>query len=308
MSSRRERLVLVCMTGILVAGGCTSKQRDPTTAGGNSPPASEAHEIRFVAVDYAYTEAPAEISAGVIDLTFENRGAVGHEATLTGIGDTPIQQFVEDLGGRGGLENSAFPDYIDQTAVPPFVSVSGGETGHATFTLTPGRYALWCSITDLADGGEGPPHYELGMLRELTVSGEDFDPQLPPADGSITARDYTFDIDLEAGDTSVNFINDGPDQVHVSTVGVYPKGIDAHEAERAFETQLEPGPPPQGLPTSRGLGFSGIYSEGLGSQFQLFQGEFRSGRTYVFACFVSDRGGGKPHQKAYNMYEIVTIE
>jgi hypothetical protein len=314
MGSMRTRCLVTGVVVVLLAGACrgdSAPANDSIGAGSTShreDDTSEPQEVEIVAVDYAYSEAPKEIPAGVVNLTFENRGTVGHESTLTGIGDTPIEQWVEDLGGRTGLENSAFPDYIDQVAVPPFVTVSGGDTGHATFILTPGRYALWCSITDLAEGGQGPPHYALGMVREVTVSGGDPEPQLPPADGSITARDYTFDIDLEAGDTSVNFINEGPAQMHVSTVGVYPMGIDADEAERAFETQLEPGPPPQGVPTPKWLGFSGIYSEGLGGQFQLFRGEFGSGRTYVFACFLSDREGGKPHQKAYDMYAILTIE
>ena len=314
MGSMRTRGLVTGAVVVLLAGGCTGESNAPAIDGTavestrqqNHP--SEPQDVDIVAVDYAYSEAPEEIAAGVVDLTFENRGTVGHESTFTAIGDTPIQEFVDDLAGRGGLENSAFPDYIDQVAVPPYVSIDGGATGHATLTLTPGRYVMWCSITEVAKGDESAPHYQLGMMRELTVTGGDPESELPPADGTVTARDYAFDVDLQAGDRTINFLNEGPDQFHVSTVGVYPRGVDAREAERAFRTQLQPGPPPEGLPAAKGLGFSGIYSEGLGSQFELFRGAFVPGRTYVFACFVSDRGGGKPHQKAYNMYEIVTIE
>jgi hypothetical protein len=146
------------------------------------------------------------------------------------------------------------------------------------------------------------------MLRELIVAGGETEPVLPEADGTITARDYAFDLDLQAGDRTINFVNEGPDQMHYSTIGVYPKGIEAAEAEAAFKAVLQPGRPPEGLPSVRALGFSGIFSEGLGGRFELDTGTFRSGRTYLFACYATDRDSGRTHARAYNMYSIVTIE
>lgn len=311
MMSWRMRFLVIVAVVALVTAGCRDSGGAPTSAGGGSEPdgeSTEPQEIRIVAVDYAYTEAPAEIEAGVVNLTFQNQGAIGHEATLSGIGDTSIQQFVEDLGGRQGLEGIPVPDYLDQVAVPPFVSVDPGATDEATYTLTEGRYALWCSITDVPKGEEEQPHYQLGMIREVRVTGGTPEVELPQADGTITATDYAFEVDIDAGDRNVNFINEGPDQVHFSTVEVYPKGVDAVEATRAYEAFLEPGNLPEGVPRFKGLGFSGIFSEGLGSRFQLFRGAFESGRTYVFACFVPDREGGEPHAIAYNMFEVVTLE
>ncbi len=267
-------------------------------------------DVTIVAVDYAYAEAPLELQDGVIDLTFENQGTVGHEVALSGIGDTPLDRFVEDLGGGTGLEGDPFPDYLDQVAVPPFVSAEGGATAEATFTLTEGRYALVCAITDVAKGDKKTPHYELGIDRELVVSGEGTEPQLPEANGTITATDYAFEADLEAGDTSVNFINEGPGQAHFTAIERYPEGVDAEEANEAFEAQLEPGPLPEGVrPLGReGLGFSGIFSQGLGARLEFDVGAFESGRIYLFACFIADRAGGEPHVIAYDMYAIVTIE
>lgn len=307
MRSLRVRFLMVGAVVSLAMSACTDDGSTPTSGGDGSEPRSEPQEVTIIAVDYGYTEVPVELEAGVIGLRFENQGTVSHEATLSGIGDTPIDRFVEDLRGRTGLEGLPFPEYLDQVAVPPFVSVEGGATGEATFTLTEGRYALWCSITDVARGDEKAPHYELGMVRELTVSRGDAEPQPLVADGTITATDYAFELDLEAGDRSVIFVNEGPDQVHLTTVEVYPEGVDAAAAEDAFETQLEPGPLPEGVPSPKGLGFSGIFSEGLGSRFEL-DGEFESGRTYLFVCMVPDREGGEPHAIAYDMYEAITIE
>jgi hypothetical protein len=240
-------------------------------------------------------------------LSFENQGEVSHEFALAGVGDTQVDQFVKEFGPV--LEGGPFPDYLDQVAVP--IELESGASGGATFTVTEGTYVMFCALTGVVEGEKKAPHYELGMIQELTVSGGDAAPQLPAADGSITATDYAFEADLEAGDSSVNFVNEGPDQVHFASVSVYPEGTDAAEAEEAFKALLETeggGQPPKGLPQPEDVGFSGIFSTGLGGQFQLPQGEFESGRTYLFSCFISDRAGGPPHAIAYNMYEAVTIE
>jgi len=105
----------------------------------------------------------------------------------------------------------------------------------------------------------------------------------------------------------LTFVNEGPDQIHYTSVEMYPKGVDAVEAESAYAAQLEPEGSPDRVPSPRGVGFSGIFSVGHGSRFQL-ERPFESGRTYVFACFAQDREGGEPHAIAYDMYEVVTIE
>lgn len=308
MRSWRVRFLGVLAVVALVAGGCGDEEGGAPTPAGDG---GEAQEVTIVAADYEYTDAPVELEGGVINLSFENQGTVAHEVALAGIGDTPVDQFVEEFGPV--LEGGPFPDYLDQVAAP--IEAPGGASGEATFTLTAGSYVMFCTLTGVAEGeGEkrnGPPHYELGMIQVLTVSGGDAEPQLPEADGTITATDYAFEADLEAGDSSVNFVNDGPDQVHFASVSVYPEGTDAAAAEEAFKALLEAeegGPPPEGVPQPEDVGFSGIFSAGLGSTFQLFEGEFESGRTYLFACFISDRAGGAPHAIAYNMYAAVTIE
>ena len=138
-----------------------------------------------------------------------------------------------------------------------------------------------------------------------TVAGGDPIPELGRADGTITAVDYGFDVDLEAGDRVLNFTNDGPNEIHYTAVQPYPKGISAEEAEEAYALQLEGRGADQPSPGDD-IGSTGIYSAGLGSTFRLEQ-ELESGRTYLFACFVQDRDGGEPHAIAYRMYKAVTI-
>jgi hypothetical protein len=50
-----------------------------------------------------------------------------------------------------------------------------------------------------------------------------------------------------------------------------------------------------------------VFSSGLGNQFTV-PGGFESGRTYVLACFISDRAGGPPHAIAHDMYKVFTVE
>jgi hypothetical protein len=108
----------------------------------------------------------------------------------------------------------------------------------------------------------------------------------------------------------VNFLNEGPDQVHFASVERYPEGVSADEAEEAYALRLEPGKPPQDTPAPEAhVGISGFFSAGLGSTFRLLDGgAFESDRTYLFVCLLSDRAGGEPHAKAYGMYAAVAIE
>jgi len=287
---------------VLAAGSCTSSGDAPRVEDGTEP-----QEARIVAIDYSYPVAPAQLEEGLVRISAENHGAVNHEFTLTGIGDAGAVDMLEDFEGTG-LSGEPYPPYVDQAAVPPFVSVGPGKSDEATMTLSEGHYVLWCTITDVAEGDRSRPHFRLGMIREIEVVPSDRGLELPPADGTITARDYSFDVDLGAGDRTVNFVNEGPDQIHLATIEVYPEGVTEQEAREAFEAGLAPGPPPKGTPSPSGVGFGGIFSAGLGAQIELGAVAFLSGRTYVFQCWVPDRAGGESHLVAYNMYEIVTIE
>jgi hypothetical protein len=307
MSLWRARLLLISAT-IMVTSACTGDSGGPTSAAQGTAPSSEPQQATVVAVDYRYADAPTELRAGVINMRFENHGTVDHEMALTDIGDTSFDEWTKWLGGGNGL-GAPVPEYVDRFAVPSaFLGLKPDRSAESTFILTPGRYVMWCSYTQVAKGDEEAAHYQLGMIRELIVTDGVAEPELPEADGTITATDYALDVDVDAGDRTINFINEGPVQAHWSTVEEYPEGVDAAEAEEAFRAQLEPGPTPKGFPEPRGLGFSGIFSEGLGGTFELSRGELEAGRTYVFACYMTDRDGRHQHAKAYDMYRIVTLE
>lgn len=275
---------------------------------------AEVQQVTFVAEDYVFADAP-EISAGAVELTLHNKGKVAHEVAFIEIGDAAIEDFPADFAPV--FEGGPFPEYADAGMVP--LEVEGGKDGTATFVIEAGTYALFCALDGDADApapaeGEEPaagePHFNRGMIQSFTVGEGDDDAELPDADGSITARDYTFEFDVEDGDRTVNFVNEGPDQLHFAAVSVFPEGTTVAQAEEAFGTLLtleEGAPPPEGTVLPEDFGFSGIASAGLGVQFEPAS-QFESGRTYVAVCFISDRAGGPPHAIGNKMYKAFTVE
>ena len=302
----------------------TEEQSSPTTG---QDEGGEATAVSIVADDYVFSEAPAEIEAGLIDVTFENTGGAEHELALIEIGDTPIDQVGEDIAPA--IEGGPFPEYAENLAIPLFAG--GGETLETSMLVAEGNYALICSLTGVAPeedaatpttavegiGGEeeeeeeGPPHYTLGMIRPLTVTAGNADAALPEAESTVTARDYSFDVNVSAGQQTVNFTNEGPDQVHHAVFFPFNEGVDEAAAEAALDTFLasedEEAPPPpefdpEGLENTIDFG---LFSTGLGAS---YEADFQSGRTYAVLCFIQDRSGGPPHAIANDMKQIFTVE
>ena len=90
-------------------------------------------------------------------------------------------------------------------------------------------------------------------------------------------------------------MNEGPEQIHLTTIEAFPRGMDAAEAERAYEASpLGSG---RGIPGLEGFGFSGIFSAGLGARLEFEEDTFQSGRVFVLACFLPDREGGNPRRR-----------
>src|SRR3990172_5183511 len=138
---------------------------------------------------------------------------------------------------RTVVEGGPFPDYADAVMAP--IEVVGGESGTSTFIVGEGSYVLFCALSGDAsvapaegeEEGTGPPHLTLGMAQTIVVGPGKADAALPEADGTVTANDYAFAADVSAGDTVINFINKGPDQVHFAAVSVFPEGTTAEDGK-----------------------------------------------------------------------------
>jgi hypothetical protein len=312
----RGLAALAVLTTMVACGDDDEGSSATTTAADEGAAEDEGGQaVELTAIDYGYENVPDDLSAGLVELSFANQGKVDHEAAFVEIGDTPLDQFLDDFPPV--LEGGPFPEYAEHVAVP--IETPGGEDGEATFLLAEGTYALLCALTGDAeappappgeDPVEGAPHYTKGMATTVEVGPGSDTAELPEADGGITAMDYDFEPDIEAGDTTVNFVNKGPKQVHFASVSVFPEGTDAAAAEEAFAALLaleEDAVPPEGVPLPEDVGFSGVFSADLGGQFTLPDG-FEAGRTYVLACFIQDRAGGPPHAIGQQMYTTFTVE
>lgn len=320
---RRWTRPLIALTAIsLLAAGCgDDDEKAEETPTEEESSEVEATQISVTGEDYRYVDAPEEIDGGLVEMTFENTGQVPHEAAFAEIGDSTVEQFITDFAPVIEEEGSPFPDYVTNVAVPGG-EVAAGETITSTFLLPEGNYVMFCTFdgkaadesasTTAAEGSEGETgeiHFKLGMAQAVTVTGDNGG-ELPDADGTVTARDYEFDVDVSAGDSTMKFVNEGPNEVHHAVFFPFTKGTTEDAAAAALDAFLNsqgdgPPPPEFDFEGGEGLGDAGVYSTGLG---EVIDQSFESGRTYAVVCFLSDRAGGPPHVIANDMKKIFTVE
>ena len=141
-------------------------------------------DVTAALTDFGF-EAPSEVPAGEQTWEVVNGGPQPHEIQFVRLDEgVTFDQFLEGLSAQavpaspgaghgdahGGAEVSTPLAAVD----PPFTSVGGvqaldvGATGWFAADLAPGTYAIVCYIPDVVSG---TPHYALGMVQELTVTG-----------------------------------------------------------------------------------------------------------------------------------------
>lgn len=102
-----------------------------------------------------------QLASGKTEVAFENTGAQPHHllaAPLSGDNTAKdVEQFFKSEQGKPPFEENGF----QSTAV-----LEGGEGQLVTLDLKPGRYVLFCFITDRQGG---PPHALKGMVDEVEV-------------------------------------------------------------------------------------------------------------------------------------------
>jgi hypothetical protein len=287
-------------------GGQKSVDANPTTSSSTQTTVPAAPSVTVTARDYAF-DVPPEIEGGVVRLTLQNSGALKHEGVIVSAGDTPLDRLKQDLTPIVKGEGKPTPGYMHfQGGVS---LVPGGTSDTSFVTLPPGQYVMVCTLTDadsLKDDA-GPPtdaqqrfHFDLGMAAPFTVKKANT-AVMPPTDGTVVARDWAFELPpLPPGLKVLTFKNDGQ-QDHSLAVAEFPDGVDEAAAKAAFEKVLnadEQHPPPDDNPTPEDVAFAGPLSAGAQSTFAM---NAKAHRTYVFACYMSDRAGGPLHATAKKM-------
>lgn len=254
-----------------------------------------------VTVEPDSLEVPEEIPGGVVTVTLEGSAVTPGEteAEFTRVSEgTTEEEFTEAITVTN--DGGPIPDFVESNAG----AVPGDPP--TSITLDEGDYFVWVSVFDESAGPDAPPTI---LVTPATVTGDD-GAELPETDGDIVARDYTFDVDAPAG-TTYTFSNEGPEQFHHAILFDM-ENLDPAVVEEnlpAFFAADEGTPPPEpfaDIPEENfGIGSSGVFSPGLSGT---FDANLESGKTYVVACFISDREGGPPHAIAHDMFEVFQAE
>ena len=315
---RRPSLTVFFLAVLVAAGGCSggkSGSAEKNKAGSLSStttPVVAPPSVTVTAREYGF-DVPNEIEGGVVRMTLQNDGKLKHEAVIVAAGDTPLPQLEQDLTPIVKAEGKPTPPYLRfQGGVS---LVRGGTSAASTLTLPAGKYVLVCTLTDAdsldATAGPSPAnaerfHFDLGMAVPFTVKTTNT-AVMPPTDGTILARDWSFELPpLAPGAKTMTFRNDGQ-QDHSLAVAEFPDGLDAGTAKAAFDQFLAADaahrPPPDDLPTPDDVAFAGPLSAGGRATFTV---ELKPNRTYVFACYMTDRAGGPIHATGKGMVAYAT--
>ena len=266
-----------------------------------------APSVTVTARDYSF-DVPPEIDGGVVRVTLQNSGKMKHEAVIVAAGDTPMDRLKQDLTHIAAGEGRPTPEYL---RFQGGVSLVPGGTSEMSFlTLPPGDYVMVCTLTDadtLTDPAGPPPteeslkfHYDLGMATPFTVKKTN-SASMPPTDGTVLARDWSFEIPaLDPGFKVLTFRNEGM-QDHSLAVAEFPDDVDEATAKAAFEKLLAADAEhrvPDKTPVPQDVAFAGPLSAGGQSTFPM---NLKVHRTYVFACYMTDRTGGPLHATGKGM-------
>lgn len=138
---------------------------DPKTAavtkvgGDESDEEIDGGDATVEAAEYAFnTDA---LPSGEVEIAFDNIGAQPHHLIASPIKGDATAEDVE-----AAFKEEKGPPPLSEKGTVSTAVVEGGESQLVTMDLKPGRYALYCFITD-REGG--PPHALRGMVDEVEV-------------------------------------------------------------------------------------------------------------------------------------------
>ena len=310
MRRRANVLLAMFLAVTLVAAGCGGDDDDDDATG--SPGGDGAAATLEVTLTADSISVPEEVVGGAVEVTFDSPSDE-YEVDFTRVADgTTVDQFKGAIAVVIG--GGPFEDFLE-TNFGVAATAEGAVSEH--ILLEPGSYMAWAERPSEDDGDEGEgeegeeeaPTADDILAQAFTVVEGDGD-ELPETDGTITATDYAFEVDAQAGD-KFTFRNDGPTQFH--HVVVFNFGdLDAAVVEENFPAFLqgdEEAPPPEAFAgvdfENLEAGGSGVFGpDGAGT----FSMTLESGNTYAAACFISDREGGPPHAFGHDMWAVFTVD
>ncbi len=251
-------------------------------------------QLGITARDFRF-DLPASIPGGYTEITLKNAGGADHHAMLMRLNEgKTVDEFMatardKDLGALFSISRSM--------GGPG--SINPGRQTSVILDLQPGRYVVICMIPDAA----GMPHYKMGMLAPLTVTGATRAGTPPTAQTTVDLLDFSF-IDLPdkfpAGRHLWKVI-DTSDQLHEMILNRLAPGVSFEQVKAmlmasppdASSTPKNPdaSPPPAGPAPFVGLAGVAPMSPGAidWAVLDLMAGD------YFAICYVPDVKTGAPH-------------
>ena len=340
-ASGRDVVALACVA-LLVAAGCgddddaepgatsaeaTAAPAAETTAGQTAPAetapggAASAETTPDGTAPDETTAPPAPATTGEgtpVEVTLTETSIEGVPTDLTaGLVDVTVTDETEAAGGEinftrvePGTEEAAFVagliPIFDQGPFPAFFLNNAGVVSSSTIALDEGEYIVWI---DLASNLDRTSTAEDIITAPLTVGPGEDGAEITNTDGTITATDYAFSVDVTPGESIVTFNNDSASEFHHVVLVDFgtndPELVEGSLLE--FLQSDEDAPPPEGIDMSQinfDFAVSGVFGpDGSGT----FAAPFEEGTTYVALCFIQDRAGGAEHAIQHEMFEVFQL-
>lgn len=217
-------------------------------------------------------EVPDEVDAGAAEITLTNSSEVETDGQLVRVeGEHSEEEVIAELGNA--VQSRPVADWFIAEGGP--VTTAPGDSSTATKDLEAGTYYLV--------PGDRPKT----PLATFEVTGDD-GADLPSADATLTAQEYSFTADeLPSGESKLLLDNKGA-QWHHFLVEKLADGKTVEDAKEFFTSEEGGGP----LPIDENTGFGSTVIDA--GQSQIVDVNLTPG-DYVAFCFVADKQGGPPH-------------
>jgi hypothetical protein len=190
---RRARIVALAAVGALALGaaGCGSSDDASSSTTTKAPaPSTTSVDASDNAVTVSTPGMAFDVSGplrpGVATLTLQNDDDVSHMMAMVPLKDgVTLDQFRDALAKGEDEATKLLAGDPEQTAYGTPAPVGPGASSTTTMVDLPaGHYALVCFFTS----DDGTPHFQQGMIGELTVEGEEVTAE-PDSDGRIEISD-----------------------------------------------------------------------------------------------------------------------
>ena len=130
------------------------------------PVSAAGRSLEVQAFNFGFEGIPTRLAAGTYAVSFANDNDIySHELLAAKL--APGHENVTRDEAITCADNVVFKNNFDCFAGAQFVTIASPDTvAQGSLTLEPGKYLYLCGIPDR----NGQPHYQLGMLRFLSVS------------------------------------------------------------------------------------------------------------------------------------------